>query len=128
MFSPIYWFQIYLLCIRDDIFDLSASGIITNQANVTADSIDPNSNNDMTSSQTTIIPECVAPISGDWIILSSCNIRTNITAPANVTIQNSALVKINPSKTLTITSGNNIVIKSGSGLLIKDGGTLQVNS
>ncbi|MFQ5440142.1 MAG: DUF11 domain-containing protein [Nitrosopumilaceae archaeon] len=108
--------------------DLSTSGIITNQANVTADTIDPNNTNDVVNTQTTVIPECAVPISGDWTIQSSCNISSNIIAPASVIIQNNSVVIIKSGGSLTILFGENIIVVNNSGLKLEQGSNLQVNS
>jgi uncharacterized repeat protein (TIGR01451 family) len=108
--------------------DVEAEGIISNQATVSSDTPDSQSNNNLINVPVTVIPKCVAPISGDWLITLSCYIDSDIIAPGNISIQNSSLVRIDPGNTLTINSGNNITIQSESGLLVKDGATLQINA
>ncbi|MFQ5439870.1 MAG: hypothetical protein ACE5DL_00245 [Nitrosopumilaceae archaeon] len=69
---------------------------------------------------------CGVPDSGDWIINQTCSLTSNVTAPANVVIQNNSLLTIPNGITLTINSGNNLTIKSGSGAFLQSG-TIQVN-
>ncbi len=78
--------------------------------------------------QSFTIPECTAPISEDWMITESCQISSDIIAPASVMIQNSSVVTINSGGSLTISAGENIIIVNDSGLKLIQGSKLQVNS
>ncbi|MDH3384711.1 MAG: hypothetical protein OEL77_01710, partial [Nitrosopumilus sp.] len=71
---------------------------------------------------------CTPPISGVWIISSSCELTADAIITGNVTVTNNSQVEIPSGITLTITSGNNLTVESGSGLKIISGGTLQINS
>jgi len=76
----------------------------------------------------TITSSCSPPPSEDWIITESCEISSEIIAPASVMIQDSSVVTINSGGSLTILAGENIIIVSGSGLKLIQGSTLQINS
>jgi len=71
---------------------------------------------------------CNPPESEDWIITDSCEISSDIIAPASVIIQNDSVVTINSGGSLTILSGENLIIVNGSGLKLIQGSNLQVNS
>ncbi len=71
------------------------------------------------------IPTCSPPVSGDWIITSSCTRSTSVTAPANVIVQNNSILTILNGVSLNIHfKTNHLIIKSGSGVLIKAGGKI----
>ena len=74
------------------------------------------------------IPQCNPPNSDDWSITESCEISSDIIAPASVIIQNNSVVTINPGGSLTVTSGENIIVVDGSGLKLLQGSTLNVLS
>jgi len=74
-----------------------------------------------------IVP-CSPPPSEIWIITESCEISSEIIAPASVMIQNNSVVIINSEGSLTVQSGENLIIVGGSGLKLIQGSTLQVNS
>jgi len=68
---------------------------------------------------------CLPPLSEDWIIVTSCTMPSSATAPANVLVQNNAVLTIPNGITLNIDFvNNNLTVKSGSGVLIKLGGTI----
>jgi len=68
---------------------------------------------------------CSPPVSGNWIITSSCTLDSTITAPANVKVQNNSVLTIPAGLTLTIDfSQFNLTVEFGSGVLIKAGGTI----
>jgi len=68
---------------------------------------------------------CVPPVSGDWIINTSCTIESDLTVLSNVIVQNNAVLTIPSGLTLDIDFVNNFLkIEFGSGIKIKAGGTL----
>ncbi|HSB57684.1 MAG TPA: PQQ-dependent sugar dehydrogenase [Nitrosopumilaceae archaeon] len=68
---------------------------------------------------------CIAPISGDWIISTSCQLASSLVAPGNVIIQNGAVLTVPNGITLDIDfTTKHLFIKSGSGVLIKAGGKI----
>ena len=71
---------------------------------------------------------CIPPVSDLWVITDSCEISSDIIAPASVIIQNDSVVTVNSGGSLTILSGENIIIVNGSGLNLIQGSNLQVNS
>jgi len=90
----------------------------------------PKNNNDGTGrvDVSFILPDqqpCSPPVSGDWIITSSCTLSASSTAPANVIIQNNSVLTIPSGVTLNINFLNNFLkTEFGSGVLIKDGGVI----
>ena len=59
------------------------------------------------------------------MILSSCTLPSSATAPANVIVQNSAVLTIPNGISLDIDfTSKHLLIKSGSGVLIKAGGKI----
>ena len=66
--------------------------------------------------------------SGDWVINSSCSLESNFTSPANILVQNGAILTILNGITLTVPSGSNITVLLGGGILIELGGTAIVVS
>ena len=77
---------------------------------------------------TLILPSCSPPVLGIWIIMESCEISSDIIAPASVMIQNNSVVIVNSGGSLIIPSGENIIIVNGSALKLIQGSNLQVNS
>lgn len=71
---------------------------------------------------------CTPPVSGDWIVSTSCELTADTTISGNVIITASSVLDILTGNTLTITSGNNVTVELGSGLKIISGGTLIVIS
>ena len=81
----------------------------------------------MTGFQTiSIIPQyCALPVSNDWTISSSCIMSTSATAPANVIVNNGAVLTIPYGITLTMHfTTNHLVVHPGGGILIQNGGKL----
>ena len=76
---------------------------------------------------TSILP-CSPPSSGIWIITESCEISSDIIAPASVMIQNSAVVTINSEGSLTVPAGENLIVVGGSGLKLIQGSALNILS
>jgi hypothetical protein len=65
------------------------------------------------------------PISGDWIVQSSCILSLNSTIDGNVIVQNGVVLEIPSGVTLDIDFANhNLTVKSGGGVLIKNGGSI----
>lgn len=68
---------------------------------------------------------CSPPMSGDWIITTSCQMLNSAVAPANVIVQNNSVLTIPSGVTLNVDFTNNhLLIKVGSGVLIKAGGKI----
>jgi len=68
---------------------------------------------------------CVPPASGDWVVTSSCTYTANLSSPANVIVQNNAVLTIANGAMLNIDMHNFALrVKSGSGVLIKAGGKI----
>lgn len=66
---------------------------------------------------------CTPPTTGDWVITADCTITTAITAPANVAVENQALVTIENGAALVIDFHNHYLkVLPGSGVLIQAGG------
>ena len=79
--------------------------------------------NTLVNAQTT---PCSVPLSGDWIVTSSCTLMNTSTAPGDVWIQNNSVLIIPDQETLEVDfDNNNLTVSSGSGLLIQLGGTLK---
>ena len=71
------------------------------------------------------LPPCSPPISGDWALSSSCTMSSSAIAPANVIVNNGAVLTIPNGVTLTIPfTSNHLLIHSGGGVLVKSGGKL----
>jgi len=71
-------------------------------------------------------PTCSPPNSGDWIITTDCTLSGTATAPANVFVQNNAVLTINPNNTLFVDFVNqNLTVQDGSGVLIRQEGTIR---
>ncbi len=69
--------------------------------------------------------DCVTPGSGLWTISQDCFLASNFNAPANVIVQNGAILVIPNGVQLNIDFVNsNLTIKFGSGVLIKAGGSI----
>jgi len=75
-----------------------------------------------------VVPECLPPVSNDWMITESCEISSDIIAPASVIIQNNSLVTVNSMGNFTIPSGENLIIVDGSGLKLIQGSAFHVLS
>lgn len=103
-------------------------GNITNQAIVSTDNIDSNGTNDKIIISSTILPPCILPESGDWMITESCGISTDVMAPGSVIIQNDSVLIIFSDGSLTILAGENIIVVNGSTLRILEGSQLKINS
>jgi len=70
-------------------------------------------------------PACDTPGSGDWTITQDCVLISDFSAPANVRVQNGALLMIPNGVILDINFlSRNITIEFGSGVLIKAGGSI----
>ena len=71
-------------------------------------------------------PACITPeVSIDWIITQDCVLISNFSAPANVKVQNGALLIIPNGVILDINFlSRNLTIDFGSGVLIKAGGSI----
>ncbi|MGH9909518.1 MAG: Ig-like domain-containing protein, partial [Nitrososphaerales archaeon] len=68
---------------------------------------------------------CQLPSSGDWTVISSCILQNDFNAPANVTVQNGAVLTIPSGVSLNIDLAQyHLLVKSGSGVLIKAGGKI----
>jgi hypothetical protein len=76
----------------------------------------------------TPLAACSPPMSGDWTIIESCEILSDIVSPASVIIQNNSAVLINSEGSLTIPSGENVIIVNGSGLKLIQGSALNILS
>ena len=69
---------------------------------------------------------CAPPNSGDWTITINCTLSQNATAPANVIVQNGAVLTIPNGLSLNIDFMHfHLLVKSNSGVLIKSGGKIQ---
>ncbi len=64
------------------------------------------------------------PVSGDWIITSTCSLENDFTSPANIIVQDGVILTIPNGITLSVPSQSNVTILSGGGILIEFGGTL----
>ena len=68
---------------------------------------------------------CALPSDGDWIIISSCTLNSNFSAPDDVIVKNNSVLTIPAGLTLDIDFVNNFLrIEFPSGVLIKAGGSL----
>ena len=68
---------------------------------------------------------CQVPVSGDWIVDTSCELAVDATTPGNVIVQNNSILTIPNGLTLTFDfATNNMTIEFGSGILIQSGGTI----
>ena len=68
---------------------------------------------------------CFPPVSGDWNVTSSCALVISPTAPANVIIQNGAVLTIPNGLSLNIDFAHfHLLVKHNSGVLIKAGGKI----
>jgi hypothetical protein len=65
------------------------------------------------------------PDSGNWVVSSDCILYDSYTAPANVEVQNGAVLTILDGVTLDIDLINyNLTVRNGSGVLIRYGGKI----
>lgn len=72
-----------------------------------------------------LLNDCTPPPSGDWQITTSCTFEGNATAPANVFIDNAAVLTIGSGATLDLDfAQHQLLVKSGSQVLVKAGGTI----
>lgn len=72
-----------------------------------------------------VLPDCIPPFSGDWVVTESCTFEGFATVPSNVIVQNNAVLTISPIAALNIDFLNHfLLVKQGSGVLIKNGGKL----
>jgi hypothetical protein len=72
-----------------------------------------------------VAPLCISPNSGDWIILQSCILGSNVLIHGNVIIQNNAVLTIPNGIRLNIDFTHfHLLVKSGGGVLIKSGGSI----
>lgn len=63
---------------------------------------------------------CFAPLSGDWIITSSCVLSGTVIAPASVIVNSGAVVTISPNSKLLLDFKHfKLLVKKGGGVLIK---------
>ena len=67
---------------------------------------------------------CVIPVSGTWIITSSCTVTSNQLTPGNILVKNNSVLTVANGKALSVPSGFNITIESGGGILISSGGAV----
>ncbi|MDH3384829.1 MAG: S8 family serine peptidase, partial [Nitrosopumilus sp.] len=68
---------------------------------------------------------CSIPVSGNWIITSSCFLTASDSAPASVVVQNNSILEIPSGMTLDIDFSNfSLTVKSGSGVQIRSGGSV----
>ncbi len=74
---------------------------------------------------TGLLPPCVVPVSGDWIVYFDCIMSASVAAPGNVIVQNNGILTIPTGVTLDIDFENfDLIIKSGGQVLVKSGGDL----
>ena len=70
--------------------------------------------------------KCAPPLSGDWIIRTSCALHESCTAPANVIVTNESVLTIPNGISLDIDLSNfNLTVNKGSGVFIEKGGTMK---
>jgi hypothetical protein len=70
--------------------------------------------------------DCILPHTGDWIIVESCTLTSDIIASANISIQNNSILTIPDGVTLDVDLENyNITVKSDSAIIILQGGTIK---
>ena len=101
---------------------ITNSGTINNQCNAVIQNNQPTGN---PVNNIACPGPCAPPVSGDWIVTSSCTLSTSSAAPADVIVQNGVVLTIPNSMTLDIDFANfNLTVESGSGVLIKQGGTI----
>jgi len=77
----------------------------------------------------TVIPSstayCSPPTSGDWVVSSTCTLSTNATAPANIIVNNGAILTIPNGIRLNIDMvHHHLLVQSGGGVLVQSGGTI----
>jgi hypothetical protein len=71
------------------------------------------------------LSDCVPPLTGDWTISNSCTLEEQVTAPANLIIQNGAVLTIEKNASINIDlSTHAIRVKKASGILVKKGGKI----
>jgi hypothetical protein len=98
---------------------VSNSGTINSQCGATYSGVLPTGN--------PISDVCVSctPTSGNWTIISSCQLSTSVIVTGNVSVESSAVLVIPNGKTLDIDfATKHLLIKSGSKVLIKSGGKI----
>ncbi len=101
--------------------DIDAGAVQDIEDNLIAATAD----NIITLSNTPLPTSCIIPDSGDWIITSECTLSADITAIANVIVQNNSVLVIPDGVTLDIDFTTfNLTVQSGGGVLIKSGGTI----
>ena len=67
-------------------------------------------------------PSCAPPVSGDWIVNQDCIVFLDVSAPANVIVQNNSLLTISGGSTVNVDFENfSLMVNSNSGVLIKSG-------
>ena len=103
--------------------------IISDSAMISLTFLDHNTTDTPTFNDIAIValnpPACDTPVSGDWTITQDCVLISHFSAPANVRVQNGALLMIPNGVILDINFlSRNITIEFGSGVLIKDGGSI----
>ena len=70
-------------------------------------------------------PVCTPPVSGDWIISSTCTMESSATVTGNVIIPDGVVLTILDNVTLDINfATQNLTVESGGGVLIKAGGAI----
>ena len=68
---------------------------------------------------------CALPSDGDWIIITSCTLNSNFSAPDDVIVKNNSVLTIPSGLSLDIDFVNNFLkIEFGSGVRIKAGGAI----
>lgn len=69
--------------------------------------------------------DCMPPVTGNWTISTSCTLASSATAPANVVIQNNALLTIQNGTSLNIDFAHyHLLVNYGSGVYIAPGGKI----
>lgn len=69
--------------------------------------------------------DCLPPTTGNWTITTSCTLAGNATAPANVIVQNNALLTIPNKQTLVIDFTHyHLLVNYGSGVYVIPGGKI----
>ncbi len=69
--------------------------------------------------------DCMPLSSGDWVISTSCTLASSATPPANVIVQNNAVLTIPSGVNLNLDfTRYHLLVYSGSGVLIQPGGKI----
>ncbi len=70
------------------------------------------------------IATCVPPVSGDWMITTSCNLANTATAPANVIVSSGVVFTIPSGLSLTVPSSEGLMVEAGGGVIVVFGGNI----